>query len=457
MLSPLKLTAAAVLLTFINGCGGEGTTRPDEFLLLEVTHSVTQTEAVISWQTNLPSRGYVRYGLSESALDSATALSDSFSLTCSDTLRGLAVGTNYYYRVVAQSEEGEQAQSSLRSFQTLEFLILEVIHSVTQTEAVISWQTNLPAKGYVRYGLSQSALDSATALSDSFSLTCSDTLRSLAAGTNYYYRVTARSEEDEQAQSSLRSFQTLPKPNQEPALYNLTIEGITTNSASINWYTDEPADAWVYFDTTASAYNDSTGSGVLTLAHRIQLTGLSPSTRYYFRAVSSDSEGYSGYSPDSSFITLNPVYLIFPDTTVAVGESVLYPVLIENALDLLGIQYYLQYDPALLTAQAMSEGPFTTNSNHQFFIPVIDTPGGRIKNFISWIPEDSAGIEIGTRADGDGIVAYVEFYAVSAGTCSIISPGAASLQDSIFVVFFDTPSQRSELLINPGQIVVTAP
>ncbi len=338
-----------------------------------------------------------------------------------------------------------------------EFLIRDIAHSTTQTEAVITWETNIPARCYVRYGLSQTALDSATQAPSNFTETHRDTLEHLFAGTAYYYRITAIAEDSEQAQSSLCSFQTVPKPNQEPILSGLTIDAVTTYSASISWYTDELADSWVFFDTTAANFNDSTGSAAFSIFHSIQLSDLIPSKTYYFRAVSSDSEGFAGQAPDSSFTTLNPVTLVYPDTTVSLGATIQYPVLIDDAVDLFGIQYYLKYDAALLTALSMTEGPFTQGSNHDFFIPVIDTTQGLVKNFIDWFPQDSAGISIGTNADGDGILAYVEFQAVAAGTSSITLPTDAALQDSIFIVFFDTPTQRSALLNLPGQIVVTNP
>ncbi len=74
---------------------------------------------------------------------------------------------------------------------------------------------------------------------------------------------------------------------------NLTdiASSVTSNSATITWTTNENANSTVLYSTIASNLSSSSESTTLTTSHSITLTGLSASTKYYYKVRSYDRAG----------------------------------------------------------------------------------------------------------------------------------------------------------------------
>lgn len=78
----------------------------------------TGTSATVSWQTNLPSNGYIIWGTNKRSLNQTTS-SSSAGADHSVFLSGLRTKTNYYYQVISTSSDGSQkAVSPVSSFRT---------------------------------------------------------------------------------------------------------------------------------------------------------------------------------------------------------------------------------------------------------------------------------------------------------------------------------------------------
>ena len=95
---------------------------------------------------------------------------------------------------------------------------------------------------------------------------------------------------------------------------------VATNTAEINWNTDEDSDSVVWYSTTTpliiSGDTLSVDSSNLVTTHNISLSGLSTSTTYYFIVSSLDSSGNKATSTELSFTTLTP------DTTAPVISNI---------------------------------------------------------------------------------------------------------------------------------------
>ena len=106
-----------------------------------------------------------------------------------------------------------------------------------------------------------------------------------------------------------------------PAITNVTAIGITMNSATISWDTDELSDSMVRYGTVPGSYvltaYDAT-TDVTT--HSITLTGLSASTTYYYVVNSTDQSGNSNESIEYSFTTLAAPAVI-PANVVVKSET----------------------------------------------------------------------------------------------------------------------------------------
>ena len=82
-----------------------------------------------------------------------------------------------------------------------------------------------------------------------------------------------------------------------PAISGVTAAATGGTAAEVSWTTNEPATSRVEFGTSSSAMTSSFQTGTLTTSHRVQLTGLSPNTTYYYRVVATDAFGNTGRWP----------------------------------------------------------------------------------------------------------------------------------------------------------------
>ncbi|MDI6793220.1 MAG: fibronectin type III domain-containing protein [bacterium] len=143
------------------------TTSEEECPVLPTISNVSVTpeknSATITWKTNVPAIGQVDYGRT-SNYGSSTSKETTFSQNHSVTLTGLTPGAEYHFKISAEDKCGNKATPTDsvidRTFTTkaeecsVSPLISNVQVYAGATRAIISWQTNVPTTGRVRYGLS---------------------------------------------------------------------------------------------------------------------------------------------------------------------------------------------------------------------------------------------------------------------------------------------------------------
>jgi hypothetical protein len=101
-----------------------------------------------------------------------------------------------------------------------------------------------------------------------------------------------------------------------PAIF-LVMSNAATSSATITWFTTEPATSQVAYGTTTAYGATSTLNSSLTFFHSVTLTGLAASTTYHFQVMSSDASGNDAVSADMTLTTdANP------DTTAPVISNI---------------------------------------------------------------------------------------------------------------------------------------
>ncbi|MCK4941449.1 fibronectin type III domain-containing protein [candidate division WOR-3 bacterium] len=89
-----------------------------------------------------------------------------------------------------------------------------------------------------------------------------------------------------------------------PVISNVASSGVTSSSAVITWDTDEYSNSVVRYDTDGGPDYDFVSSNAdLVLSHDITLTGLSPSTQYYYIVESTDASNNTAASAEHSFTT----------------------------------------------------------------------------------------------------------------------------------------------------------
>jgi hypothetical protein len=88
-----------------------------------------------------------------------------------------------------------------------------------------------------------------------------------------------------------------------PVIGNVFVGTVTSDSAFIAWTTDVPATAYVQFGLTNAYTNTTPVDPNMVNLEAVQLSGLSPSTTYHFRAASQNASGGLALSQDFSFTT----------------------------------------------------------------------------------------------------------------------------------------------------------
>ena len=246
---------------------------------------------------------------------------------------GALTGNSRYIQYEAQLATADATQTPMLDDVTIFYssgldTTPPAISAVTATPgaggtATITWTTDEAANSQVDYGTNSGSL-TLTASSASLVTTHSITLTGLSPSTTYYFRVTSADASGNSATSpaslappaSFVSGDTTP-----PVISAVTATAGAGGIATVTWTTDEPADSRVDYGTDSNSLTFTASSASLVTTHSITLTGLSPSTTYYFRVTSADAFANSATSPASSappasFNTPAPP-AIFVDTTVA--------------------------------------------------------------------------------------------------------------------------------------------
>jgi glucose/arabinose dehydrogenase/phosphodiesterase/alkaline phosphatase D-like protein len=183
--------------------------------------------------------------------------------------------------------------------------------NVTGTSATIVWQTDEPATRQVEYGLT-SNYGLGSPYETNLLTNHSVTLSQLLPETTYHFRVFSADASNNGIFSSDFTFATTVIDSVAPAISNVRFDNISATSALILWDTDEPANSFVDFGTTAN-YGLVQSDAQLVTQHSIGLTGLSGNTLYHFRVRSQDASANEAASGDNTFTTLPTPVTIFAD------------------------------------------------------------------------------------------------------------------------------------------------
>ena len=129
-----------------------------------------------------------------------------------------------------------------------------------------------------------------------------------------------------------------------------------------------------------------------------------------------------------------------PFVTVGVGDTFTVPISITGAVDLTSWQFDLAFNPAIVKANSVTEGPFLSASGtlSTLFIPgAIDNGGGHILGTSDFFTD------ISPPPSGGGVLANIEFSALAPG----VSPQTFS---NVFLNLSDQGFETAN-----GQITVT--
>lgn len=283
--------------------------------------NVTNAAATIGWTTNEASSSRVEYGLTTS-YGTLTTLNPALVTSHSVGLSGLSASTTYHYRVISTDAATNTATSGDFTFTTAAApdTTPPVISSVQSTNittsgVTITWTTDEPATSRVEYGTTTSygafsALDSSLVTSHSVNLS------GLAVSTPYHFRVISADAANNTATSGDFTF-TTAADTAPPLISAVTATNLAATTATVAWTTNEPATSRVEYGLTASYGALTALDSSLVTSHTVNLSGLTASTTYHYRVISTDAANNTATSGDFTFITASstppPQTLTFDD------------------------------------------------------------------------------------------------------------------------------------------------
>ena len=263
-------------------------------------------DAVLTWSPNTEPdlAGYtVHHGGASGSYTTVINIGN----TTTHTITGLGLGTRYF-AITAYDSSGNDSAFSLEVSKTFSDTTAPVISGIAVTgtagtQATITWITDEAATSQVEYGTT-TAFGTTSALGTALVTSHSRTLSGLTPDTTYYFRVVNIDASGNTAVSSANTFTTLTAPDTTaPVLSNILAVGVTSNSSTLTWTTNEAATTQVQYGTTATYGSTTTENPSLLTAHSQVLNGLNASTTYHFSVHSRDAAGNVAVSGDLTFTT----------------------------------------------------------------------------------------------------------------------------------------------------------
>lgn len=178
---------------------------------------------------------------------------------------------------------------------------------ISATTVDIIWTTNKVAdsKVWISTTSSVNTTGTPTAISSTSATSHEIQLTGLIPNTTYYF-VVSSTDDSTTVKGAEGSFTTLTSDTTAPTISNIDELNITATTAKIEWTTNEVANSKIWYSTTPSintSADPTMTSSTYVISHKLQLTGLTAGTTYYYVIGSADGTGNLGKSSEGSFVT----------------------------------------------------------------------------------------------------------------------------------------------------------
>lgn len=186
------------------------------------------------------------------------------------------------------------------------------LSSITDTGAVVIWQTDEPATSQVMI-CDPDEVCTWTEPDETLASNHSVTLGDLDPNTTYHLTLISQDESENETIYE-RDFTTSAQADTTaPVISGVEVSGTTDIKATIEWSTDEEATSQVEYGITDAYGSTTTLDEELTTSHSVTLTDLEADTTYHFRVKSKDAGGNETTSDADQLKTL---------PTIPVGHQV---------------------------------------------------------------------------------------------------------------------------------------
>jgi hypothetical protein len=293
----------------------------------------------------------------------------------------------------------------------------------TDSSAVVTWQTQTQTVGTVVYGAVGGS--PFPALRSDPSGDHRATIPDLASNSRYWCQVTAAAPLGASVTSLPDTFLTLVNPeindSTPPVITGLQVVGITANSATVVWLTDDRTIGQVFYGFSSTYGSTVADSASYIRSHAVTLTDLSENEEYNVRVWAKNRARLTAYSDNLVFHTAEqPTLEVFPDTVSVVGNGDFeFGITLRGAQNIAGLTFMLSYDPSVMEIVSVRKATWFDQTQGHIFINELDDPSlGRTKWDATWTIVFLNGTPVGTLANGGGEVAHIRARAKGPGTSS---------------------------------------
>ena len=244
---------------------------------------ITDTSARVDVDSDEMVQGYVEYGTTEQ-YGMSTPLTSEFTTNPEFLLENLTPETLYHYRVIVMDSSGGAAITTDETFTTL-----PPPPEATEGQGATPEEPSPPTDNDTSTSMGSTGSTTQTASSSPQVATTTQPTSSTGSTT-----LTA---------SSSPQAATSTPPTPALAVSNTKTAAVSTTTVRITWQTNKSADSQVQYGAT-NAYGSLSSVGPSDTSHTVNLSGLTPNTKYYYRAVSKTASGETAYSSSQQFTTL---------------------------------------------------------------------------------------------------------------------------------------------------------
>ena len=285
-----------------DGNGGSAASPPT--ISAVTSTAVTPTTATITWTTVELADSKVYYKASASfpgtlTTDYTSSVAVPSMLTShSVTLSNLTPNTQYFFLVQSTDPNSNATTSASASYtfttQNGPSISNVVAAQVFDTSAAITWNTDVSSDSTVTYSTNANLTSPTTNTSATATTNHSVTITGLSPATKYYFYVSSQSggvtTDDKNIVSGVPQYYSFNTSvdTTPPVISSVSTALISDAGATITWSTNEDSTSQVEWGTTTGLGTYTASSTAYSQSHSVILTGLSSSTAYYYRVMSSD-------------------------------------------------------------------------------------------------------------------------------------------------------------------------
>ncbi|EKE19915.1 MAG: hypothetical protein ACD_8C00086G0006 [uncultured bacterium] len=269
--------------------------------------SLNLGEAQITWNTSSETSSIVEYGLTTSYGEKKE--SSTLTKEHSISLSNLNQGVTYHFRVKGQDQDKKLYSSSDQTFEPKSPAQVSNINinDITEHEATISFNTNIPTTATVIYTNIQDPSDNGSQADNEMATKHSIQIKNLTQGATFKIQIKARDEQGTESQTDGKDLTTGKDENPPKIDMVKTDLALAQNDkvqAIISWNTDEQSTTSVLYKEGRNAEAKEIDiSEALSTNHVAVITSFKPGTVYYFNTKSVDASGNEAKSTDYALLT----------------------------------------------------------------------------------------------------------------------------------------------------------